>query len=120
MERRKEIAEVMRKILLVLAVLSLLFLCDGQGVKAQEEPEEQNIQAKESQPVEVGNKICPVSGEEIKKGEEFQVEYEGKVYNLCCKMCVKDFNKNPEKYIEKLEELEGKEEHTGSQHHHAH
>ena len=55
--------------------------------------------------VEVGNKICPVSGDEIsapgeegEMGESVQYEYNGKIYNLCCKMCVKDFKKNPEKY----------------------
>ena len=55
--------------------------------------------------VEVGNKICPVSGEEIpvpdeksEMGEAVKYEYKGKVYNLCCPMCVKDFKKDPEKY----------------------
>lgn len=59
----------------------------------------------------VGNKICPVSGEKIgAMGKAYHVEYEGKVYNLCCKMCSKDFKKNPEKYLEKIrEELEQSE-----------
>ncbi len=56
--------------------------------------------------VEVGNKICPVSGDKIptpgEKGtmgdKPVKYEYNGKIYNLCCKMCVKDFKKNPEKY----------------------
>ena len=51
--------------------------------------------------VEVGNKICPVSGEKIEKtamGEPVKIEYKGKIYNLCCGMCPKDFNKDPEKY----------------------
>ena len=56
--------------------------------------------------VEVGNKICPISGDEIPaQGEKgtmgdkpVKIEYKGKIYNLCCLMCVKDFKKNPEKY----------------------
>lgn len=62
--------------------------------------------------VNVGNKICPVSGEEIgSMGKAYHVEYEGKIYNLCCKMCSKDFKKNPEKYLEKVqEELENSEQ----------
>lgn len=49
--------------------------------------------------VNVGNKICPVSNQTIgSMGEGYKVEYNGKEYNLCCEMCVKDFNKNPEKY----------------------
>ncbi|OGX25945.1 MAG: hypothetical protein A3J51_00985 [Omnitrophica WOR_2 bacterium RIFCSPHIGHO2_02_FULL_45_21] len=59
--------------------------------------------------------MCPVSGQEIKKEEVYQVEYEGKIYNLCCKMCLKDFKKDPQKYIEKLEKLE--EEEKGEHHH---
>ena len=61
---------------------------------------------------EVGNQVCPVSGDPIAKpgeklamGETIKYEYKGKIYNLCCLMCVKDFKKNPEKYSKKaLEE----------------
>ena len=61
--------------------------------------------------VAVGNKVCPVSGdkipapgEESAMGEPVQYEYNGKIYNLCCKMCVKDFKKDPEKYSKIAEE----------------
>ena len=59
----------------------------------------------ETKAVEVGNKICPVSGDEIPApgeksdmGEGIKYEYNEKIYNLCCPMCIKDFKKNPEKY----------------------
>ena len=81
-----------------------------QFAQAQTEDKEPAVK-----PIEVGNKICPVSGQEIKKEEVYQVEYEGKIYNLCCKMCLKDFKKDPQKYIEKLEKLE--EEEKGEHHH---
>ena len=53
--------------------------------------------------VEVGNKICPVSKEKVPApGEKtdmgvgpVRVEYKGKIYNMCCPMCVKDFKKDP-------------------------
>ncbi len=49
--------------------------------------------------VEVGNKICPVSGQKVgSMGEIVKHEYNGKVYNLCCGMCPKSFQKDPEKY----------------------
>lgn len=49
--------------------------------------------------VEVGNKICPVSKEKVgKMGDVAKYEYNGKIYNLCCPMCKKDFAKDPEKY----------------------
>lgn len=64
---------------------------------------------------EYGNTICPLSGEKIVDEEAIRYEYEGVAYNLCCKMCVKDFEKDPEKYIEKLEK-EGEVE--AHEHHH--
>ena len=65
-----------------------------------------------SQAVEVGNKICPVSGNRVddkKMGEPVKYEYKGKIYNLCCKMCIKDFQKNPKKYS-KIAEAEAVKE----------
>lgn len=56
---------------------------------------EESVQAS----VEVGNKICPVSGEKVGgMGEVVKYEHNGKIYNLCCAMCAKDFKKDPEKY----------------------
>lgn len=64
-----------------------------------------------SQAVEVGNKICPVSGEEIPApgekgdmGEAVKYEYNGKIYNFCCPMCIKDFKNDPEKYSKVAED----------------
>ncbi len=63
--------------------------------------------------VKAGNKICPISGEEIGEegmaGQEVTVEYKGKVYNLCCAMCKKDFLKDPEAAIKKLETMDAEE-----------
>lgn len=57
----------------------------------------------------VGNKICPVSGEEIKEQTKATYEYEGKIYNFCCAGCIEEFKKDPEQYISKVDqELEGK------------
>lgn len=48
------------------------------------------------------NTICPVSGEAT--DAEFTVKYKDKTYSVCCKSCLKKFNKDPEKYISKLSE----------------
>ncbi len=52
--------------------------------------------------VEVGNQFCPVSGDKIEMNGEMgnpgKFEYHGKIYNLCCPMCAKDFKKDPKKY----------------------
>ena len=60
-----------------------------------------------NKPVEVGNKICPISGEKIGNGDmgkAVKQEYKGKIYNLCCGMCPKDFNKDPDKYAKIAED----------------
>src|SRR3989338_1601270 len=64
---------------------------------------EEQMAAQPASSVEVGNKICPVSGDKIAEGKEVKIEYKSKVYNLCCPMCKKDFLKSPEEYIKKLE-----------------
>ncbi len=54
--------------------------------------------------VNVGNKICTVSGEKIDEKLKATYEYQGKVYNFCCPMCIEEFKKDPQKYIKKVEE----------------
>lgn len=54
---------------------------------------------------DVGNKICPVSGEAV-SGKTF-VEHEGKRYGLCCRACALKFKNNPEKYIAAMNSKEG-------------
>ena len=44
-----------------------------------------------------------------KMGELVKYEYQGKIYNLCCKMCIKDFKNDPEKYSKIAEEQAAKE-----------
>jgi YHS domain-containing protein len=46
------------------------------------------------------NTVCPVSSEEI--DDPVLVEYNGKVYGVCCKSCLKKFKNDPEKYISRL------------------
>ncbi len=62
--------------------------------------------------VEVGNKICPVSGKKTDAmGLVVPYEYKGKIYNFCCEGCVRAFKSDPEKYIKIIEEqMEHKEE----------
>ncbi|MCM8776225.1 MAG: YHS domain-containing protein [Candidatus Omnitrophica bacterium] len=54
--------------------------------------------------VDVGNKICPVTGTKV-SGSYF-VTYQGKRYGLCCPMCEEMFLKDPDKYIARLFQLE--------------
>ena len=52
---------------------------------------------------------CSVSDEKLgEMGKPYVMEYKGREIKFCCKSCVKDFNKNPEKFIKKLEQAESK------------
>ena len=65
------------------------------------------VQAPKPDLVVVGNKVCPVSGAAIpadQLGKE-TVEYNGKVYNLCCPACKETFLKDAAKYA-KIAEAE--------------
>ena len=53
---------------------------------------------------------CVVSGEKLgEMGKPYTFTHEGREVQLCCKDCLKDFNKEPAKYIKKIEEAEAKE-----------
>ena len=47
---------------------------------------------------------CPVSGEKLggDMGKPYVFTYKDQEVKLCCPMCKKDFDKNPEKYIAKI------------------
>ena len=79
-----------------------IFLAQG---KKEQERKEAELKA-----VEVDNKICPVSGNKVgEMGEGVKYEYKGRIYNLCCSACIKDFKKNPKKYSKIAEkEVAGK------------
>jgi YHS domain-containing protein len=46
---------------------------------------------------------CPVSGEKLgSMGESPSVSYKGRTVHFCCKACIKEFDKDPAKYLAKL------------------
>ncbi len=48
-------------------------------------------------------KTCVVSGEKLGgMGDPYVFTYQGREIKLCCKGCLKDFNKEPAKFIKKL------------------
>ncbi len=54
-------------------------------------------------------KTCVVSGEKLGgMGDAFVYEYKGREIRFCCKGCLKDFNKDPKKYIKMIEDAEAK------------
>lgn len=63
--------------------------------------------------VNIGNKICPVTGEKIDPQNKATYEYEGKIINFCCPACIEEFNKDPQKYLKILEEQQKEKERKG-------
>ena len=54
--------------------------------------------------VKVNNTICPVMGTPVNMKNPVTIEYNGKIYNLCCSRCPAMFRANPEKYSRIAEE----------------
>ncbi|MDP8212733.1 MAG: cupredoxin domain-containing protein [Candidatus Zapsychrus exili] len=64
-----------------------------------------HMEEEASEAVEMGNKICPISGETVgAMGPAVKYEYKGKIYNLCCAGCLSTFKDDPEKYVKIIEE----------------
>jgi YHS domain-containing protein len=54
-------------------------------------------------------KNCIVSGDKLgEMGDPVVYEYEGREIKFCCKSCIKDFKKEPAKYLKKIQEAEAK------------
>jgi len=51
-------------------------------------------------------KTCPVSGDKLgaDMGKPFVFVYQGQEVKLCCPMCKADFDKDPAKYIKKIQD----------------
>lgn len=96
----------LRVIIMLLLILSI----PGYHFAADSETQQETIF--------VGNKFCPVSGERIDDASQVTYEYKGKIYRFCCPLCVEEFKKDPERYIEKMEKQEGKIGDEKKPHHH--
>ncbi|AQT69482.1 Cation efflux system protein CusB precursor [Anaerohalosphaera lusitana] len=91
------------------------FCCAGCPEEFQKNPEkyldklpqfsEEDTEAEDSATEQT---ICPVMGGKINK--DIFVEYKGKKVYFCCAGCPEEFQKNPEKYIDKLPQFSGGEE----------
>jgi hypothetical protein len=52
---------------------------------------------------------CVVSDEKLgEMGKPYIFQQDGREVQLCCKSCLKDFKKDPAKYLKKLDEAEAK------------
>lgn len=52
---------------------------------------------------------CPVSGDKLgEMGKPYVFVYKGQEVKLCCPSCKKDFDKDPAKYLKKIQEAAAK------------
>ena len=69
------------------------------GLSAQADEKQKAEEKKDTYPLET----CVISGEKLgDHGKPYVFEHEGQEVRLCCKACLKDFNKDPEKHLEKI------------------
>jgi YHS domain-containing protein len=62
--------------------------------------------AEDKKPAPIPDKLttCPVSGDKLGAMDKpFVFEYKGREVKLCCKDCKKDFDKDPAKFMKKIE-----------------
>lgn len=84
------------KTLLLAFTLAFVTACNAADTTLVLKPKPAQVEAA----AKVGNKLCPVTGEEIgSMGGGRTVLYQGKAVQLCCAGCVKTFGKDPAKYL---------------------
>jgi YHS domain-containing protein len=49
------------------------------------------------------NKFCAVEGKDHEVDPKVTTVYKGKTIGFCCRDCIDEFNKDPEKYVKKME-----------------
>jgi|SRR6516162_265197 YHS domain-containing protein len=87
----KSLKTLGKSIVTVMAVLSLTALVA-------------NAEDKKAPPTPDKLTTCPVSGDKLGEMDKpFVFEYKGREVKLCCKDCKKDFDKDPAKYMKKIE-----------------
>ena len=98
--------------ILILAVLTAVFSRPDSWAQYDENKKADTKEKSSPENSPANNKICPVDFKSIyqarkeKPQEEFQYAYKGKIYNFDSASCVKEFKKDPEKYLKEWEKKE--------------
>jgi len=88
----------MRKLMMAVGMAGLALVA-GCRESAPPAPTEEGAAAVEEP---IAQKICPVMGEAI--DPDVYVDYQGRHIYFCCQMCKATFEKDPEKYVAKVDE----------------
>jgi len=89
------------KSLLTLALLSCCLTVSGADKPSETKPADT---AKDAPVKAYPLKVCIVSDNDLDSmGEQASFVYQGQTIKVCCKPCIAKFEKNPAKYLKKLE-----------------
>lgn len=86
----------MRNIVILIAIIATAGLFASNAVYAASEDASGSVQQEASAITDVGNKICPLTGEPV-DGKTY-AEYKGRRYGLCCPECGSNFWQDPDTY----------------------
>lgn len=89
----------MKRFLIALVFIAGVFtFMNINSAPAQYETEEKGREDAGA-PVEVKNKLCPVTLAKITTGDKFTYTYEDKTYRFSSREAIEEFKKDPEKYL---------------------
>jgi len=92
----------------IVSLICASAFAQNSGVPAPDTSKIQKPAVAPAAPVKVNNTVCPVTGNPVNMKDPVTVEYNGKIYNLCCPMCPQVFKGNPEKYSKIAEDQAAK------------
>ena len=87
----------------ILCVAASLLIGGAMSVTAADKPKGPTTKPSTTQPSKPVNKWCAVEGKDHEVDPKVTVVYKGKTIGFCCKDCVEEFEKDPEKYVKKME-----------------
>lgn len=85
-------------------IAAIFIFANSNYALAQYDTEQEEGQ--EGKPVEVKNKLCPVTLAKITSGDKFTYTYEGKTYRFSSREAIEEFKKDPQEYLEEWEKKE--------------
>ncbi len=89
---------------LILSAVAALFIGGASFVVAADKPKTPTTKPAATQPAaKPVNKTCPVEGKDHEVDPKVTVVYKGKTIGFCCKDCQEEFEKDPDKYIKRLD-----------------
>jgi YHS domain-containing protein len=89
--------------LTILCVAASVLIGGAIIVSAADKPKGPTTKPSTTQPSKPVNKWCAVEGKDHEIDPKVTVVYKGKTIGFCCKDCVEEFEKDPEKYVKKME-----------------